>query len=145
MATKHKVVTTGGRKLKEFLRKARAAQARSKQVDVGFHSDQRYPPTADGKQGLPVAQVAAWNEYGREGQPEVPFFRGAIAGAARELIPIMKAGIDPKTMVLDERTAAKVGEAMKGRIEAGIVGAKLIRTRKMLRSVDARTSDADSE
>ena len=71
--------------------------------------------------------------------------RSAVAGAERDLRPILRAGINPKTMELDERTAGQLGEAMTGRIQAEIVGAKLIKTKRMLRSVDARTSDAGSE
>ena len=107
---------TGGRKLREFLRKAKTAKARSEQVDVGFFSSARYPD------GTYVASVAAWNEYGTStGVPERPFFRNAIAGADRAIMPIMKAGIDPKTMALDERTASLVGEVMKARIQQSIV------------------------
>ena len=127
--------------MKAFLRKARAAQARSKQVEIGFFADARYP---DGDK-LPVAQVAAWAEFGTDTRPETPFMRSAIAGAGRELVPILKAGIDPKTMVLDDATAAKVGAAMQSRIQGEIVGAKLIRTRKMLRSVDVKVGDAGRE
>lgn len=130
---------TGGRKLKEYLRKARTAQSKSKKVDIGFFATARYP---DGRQ---VAQVAAWNELGTEHRPEIPFMRNAIAGADRELLPILKAGINPKTMVLDERTAGQLGDAVKGRIRQNIESAKLIDTRKMLDSVDTRIGDAGSE
>ena len=108
--------TTGGRKLAEFLRKAKAAASKSKGVDVGFFKSARYP---DGTQ---VAAVAAFNEFGvpSQGIPERPFFRNAIAGAEREIMPILKAGIDPKTMELDDRTAGHVGEVMKARIQASI-------------------------
>ena len=71
--------------------------------------------------------------------------RNAIAGADRELLPILKAGINPKTMVLDERTAGQLGDAVKGRIRQNIESAKLIDTRKMLDSVDTRIGDAGSE
>ena len=136
-----KAKTTGGRKLKEYLRKARTAQARSKQVDVGFFSESRYPTG----EKLPVALVAGWLEFGTESRPEVPFFRNAIADAPRDILPILRAGIDPKTMVLDERTAGLVGDAVKARMKQNIVDAKLIDTRLMLDSVDRRIGDADSE
>ena len=147
----------GGRKLKEFLRKARAAKNRSKQVDVGFFSSARY------SDGTYVASVAAWQEFGVEGRiPERPFLRTAIAGADRELVPIMKAGIDPKTMELDERTASLLGEVMKARIQRSIVALReppnapstiarkgssnpLIDIGVMRQSVDYEVGDAGSE
>lgn len=111
---------TGGRKLKEFLRKARTARSRSKGVDVGFFKTARYPD------GTPVAAVAAWNQFGVPSQniPERPFFTNAIAGAGRVLNPIIKAGVDPKTMEFTERTAGLVGETMKARIQQSIVDLK---------------------
>ena len=118
--------TTGGRKLKEFLRKAKAAAAKSKGVDVGFFASAKYSPVRQGVKGGQarkphyVATVAAWNEFGTPTIPERPFFRNAIAGADRVLNPIIKAGIDPKTMEFDDRTAALVGEAMKARIQNSI-------------------------
>ena len=110
----------GGRKLKEFLRKARTARKRSKGVDVGFFKTARYPD------GTPVAAVAAWNEFGvpSQGIPERPFFRNAIEGADRVIGPILKAGIDPKDMALDDRTAGIIGEVMKARIQQSIVTLK---------------------
>ena len=112
--------TTGGHKLREFLRRAKAAESKSKGVSVGFFASARYPD------GTPVAAVAAWNEFGvpSMGIPERPFFRNAIAGSEREIMPILKAGIDPKTMELDDRTAGHVGEVMAARIRNSIVALK---------------------
>jgi hypothetical protein len=136
-----KAKTTGGRKLKEFLRRAKSAKARSKKVDVGFFSESRYPTG----EKLPVALVAGWLEFGSESRPEIPFFRSAIGDAPRDLAPILKAGIDPKTMVLDERTAGLIGDKVASRIRENIEGAKLVRTRKLYRSVDRKVGDAGSE
>ena len=104
----------GGRKLAAFLRRAKSAKARSKQTDVGFFSTAKYP------NGLNVAAVAAWNEFGTETIPERPFLRQAISGAERDLLPVLKAGIDPKEMVIDARTAGLLGEVMKARIQQSI-------------------------
>ena len=106
----------GGRKLRVFLRKARSAKSRSKGVDVGFFKTARY------SDGTYVASVAAWNEFGTDDGrvPERPFFRQAIEGADRVINPILKAGVDPQTMELDEQTASAVGAVMVGRIQASI-------------------------
>lgn len=58
---------------------------RSGKVRVGFFDDRRY------EDGLPVAQVAYWNEYGtkrlgvQHGIPERPFMRPAIFERKSEL------------------------------------------------------------
>ena len=118
----------GGQKLDKFLRDARAAQSRSKKVDVGFFSSARYPPVRQGKNGgqkqTPhfVATVAAFNEFGTSaGTPERPFFRNAIADAKKPILEILKAGIDPKDMTMDARLAGIVGEKMKSEIQKSII------------------------
>ena len=104
----------GGKKLAAFLRRAKSAKARSKRTDVGFFSTAKY------SDGTPVAAVAAWNEFGTETIPERPFMRNAISGAERDLLPVLKANIDPKEMRIDARTAGLVGEVMKARIQQSI-------------------------
>ena len=94
-----------------FLRQAKTAKARSKRTDVGFFASAKYPD------GTPAAAVAAWNEFGTETIPERPFIRNAISGADRDLLPILKDGVDPKKMEVDARTAGLLGEAMKARIQ----------------------------
>ena len=56
------------KKLEEIARKMGGGS-----VSVGFMSGATYPD------GTPVAAVAYWNEYGKEGQPPRPFFRRMIA------------------------------------------------------------------
>ena len=69
--------TKGGKKLDEFLRRAKTADGVDT-VEIGFFSDAKYPD------GTPVTNVAAWNEFGTENKdgseriPERPFFRQAI-------------------------------------------------------------------
>ena len=117
---------TGGKKLAAFLRQAKSAKARSKSVDVGFFATARYAPVRQGVRGGQkrkahyVATVAAWNEFGTERIPERPFFRNAISGADKDLMPVIKAGVDPLKMELDARTAGLVGEVMKARIQQSI-------------------------
>lgn len=69
--------------------------------------------------------------------------RGAVSGAEREIIPVARAGINPKTMELDERTAAQIGEVMKSRIRRGIAeDPPLVDTKRLYKSVDAKVRDA---
>ena len=105
----------GGRKLDRFLRRAKAAQGRGvRAVEVGFYSTAKYPD------GTPVTNVAAWNEFGTSRIPERPFFRQAIQGADKDLLPILVENVDPRTMSVDRRTAGLVGQAMQGRIQRSI-------------------------
>lgn len=77
------VQITGGDKLRAHLRKMRENLAEAKEVEVGFFPEDIHP-----KNHIPVAAVAAMNEYGDpanefEGHsapiPPRPFFRYAIA------------------------------------------------------------------
>ena len=108
---------TGGHRLKAFLRKAARAQAGSvKSLEVGFFDSARYPD------GEAVTNVAAKNEFGSktEGIPERPFFRNAIKGAEEELIGIVKAHINTRTLAPTTRLAGLLGESLKDRIQRSI-------------------------
>ena len=83
-------------------------------MQVGFFATAKYDD------GTPVAAVAAWNEFGTKRIPERPFFRQAIQGADRDLVPIIKYNLDPKTLAIDRPLAGKLGTAMKGRIQKSI-------------------------
>ena len=103
----------GGARLRAFFRQAKNAQ-RVDDVQVGFFATAKYDD------GTPVAAVALWNEFGTKRIPERPFFRQAIQGADRDLTPIIKANLDPKTLAIDRPLAGKLGTAMKGRIQKSI-------------------------
>ena len=95
------VKRTGGKKLERFLREAGKGGVSG--VKVGFFSDAKY------QDGTPVAAVAAWNEFGTKNIPERPFFRQAIAGMEDGIANIIKARIDPKKGIVDERLADVIG------------------------------------
>ncbi len=148
MAFSTGVKTSGGKKLEATLKKAE--EARRSKVRVGFFSDAKYD---DGK---PVAEIAAYQEFGIGGVPERPFFRQSIAIMEDELPGKLAKIIDPATMTVDAAAADKVGEYAKGVIQGRIadfadppnaestVLAKgnddpLVRTKKMHDSVDYET------
>lgn len=112
----------GGRKLKEFYRKAKAAQKRGgvRMIEVGFFATARY------QTGVPVPLVAAVNEFGskKAGVPERPFFRQALVGIERELRPIIVGNINPRTMTLDHQTAGLIGQAASDRVKRSIATLK---------------------
>ena len=138
-----KVQQRGGKKLQRLLREAGKGGVSG--VKVGFFSTARY------EDGTPVAAVAAWNEFGTgphtiapkeakvlaftgsEGQtvfaksvqhpgvPERPFFRRAIAEMEDGVSKIVKSGLDPKKMVVDEQLAGRVGAYVQGKIRDSII------------------------
>ncbi len=122
MAISTAVKTTGGKRLSRILREAGRGGVRN--VKVGFFSTAKY------QDGTPVAAVAARNEFGTKNIPERPFFRQALAkmkngGAAN----VVKAGIDPRKMVVNKTLASRVGEYAQGQVRKLIVELKRPRNR----------------
>ena len=111
-----KVQQRGGKKLQRLLREAGKGGVSG--VKVGFFSTAKY------EDGTPVAAVAAWNEFGTETIPERPFFRRAIAEMEGGISKIVKAGIDTKKMVVDDRLADRVGAYAQGQIQESITALK---------------------
>ena len=110
------VKRTGGKKLQRLLREAGKGGVSG--VKVGFFSTARY------EDGTPVAAVAAWNEFGTKTIPERPFFRNALAEMEDGIANIIKAGIDTKKMVVDDRLAGRVGEYVAGQVQESITALK---------------------
>ena len=110
------VKRTGGKKLQRLLREAGKGGVSG--VKVGFFSTAKY------QDGTPVAAVAAWNEFGTKTIPERPFFRNALAEMEDGIANIIKAGIDPKKMVVDDRLAGRVGEYVAGQVQESITALK---------------------
>ena len=107
---------TGGKKLQRLLREAGKGGVSG--VKVGFFSTARY------QDGTPVAAVAAWNEFGTKNITERPFFRRALAEVEDGVSNIIKAGIDTKKMVVDDRLAGRVGEYVAGQVQESITALK---------------------
>ena len=110
------VKRTGGKKLQRLLREAGKGGVSG--VKVGFFSTARY------EDGTPVAAVAAWNEFGTKTIPERPFFRNALAEMEDGIANVIKAGIDPRRMVVEDRLAGRVGEYVAGQVQESITALK---------------------
>ena len=111
----------GGDRLNRWLRIAKTAEGAH--VAVGFFETGRYPD------GTPIAAVAAWNEFGTESSSERPFtikerpfLRPVLKSRAvrNQLRTIIKTGINPNTMRLDQRTAGRMGTYLTGEIQKKI-------------------------
>ena len=111
-----KVQRRGGKKLQRLLREAGKGGVSG--VKVGFFSTAKY------EDGTPVAAVAAWNEFGTETIPERPFFRRALAEAEDGIVKVLKQGIDPEKMVVDDRLAGRVGAYVQGEVQESITALK---------------------
>lgn len=119
----------GGLKAKVYLHKIRAARSLSRSVRVGFFREARYT------NGVSVARVATIHEFGSGPFKERPFFRDALKGAEKVLLPILKAELDPKTLVLTPLIAGRLGLVMSGRIRVSVTKWHVIDTGKLRRSV----------
>lgn len=87
-----------------------------RQLKVGFLKGATYPDT-----NLPVAQVAAWNEFGVSvhNQPPRPFFRIMIAGQAPKWGPMTAALLKANDNDVDA-TLDIMGQEIQGRIKESI-------------------------
>ena len=124
-----KVTTRGGAKLNRYLRSTkRKIRRASRHVDVGFFESARYPPVRTGADGgqkqaaVPVAAVAAWNEFGtrkngKQHTPERPFMRNAIRNSLRDVKEIIRTKVEG---TIENQQAKLVGESIKGHIQLEI-------------------------
>ena len=83
------------------------------EVAVGFMEGATYPD------GTPVAAVAFWNEFGKEGQMPRPFFRQMIA-AESPTWPDKMAKLAKATDYDGPRVLALMGEDIKGALQKSI-------------------------
>jgi hypothetical protein len=75
------VAVKGGDKITRVLQSIGSKLNRANHVNVGFLSSAKYQATVHKPRqgGLPVAQVAFWDEFGTVHSPPRPFFRQMIA------------------------------------------------------------------
>ncbi len=93
---------TGGHKINRFLKKALAAQASSvTSLEVGFFDAEQSRKASANEFGIPSANV-----------PERPAFRAGVDASEDDILQVLRANVDPKTMAVDEATAGKIGTAI---------------------------------
>jgi hypothetical protein len=107
------VTLSGGEKLKAKLAELAGKVGRGGVLHVGFLANATYPD------GLQVAQVAFWNEFGTVNQVPRPFFRRMIRACSgrwgAELGAVLKAtGFDVK------RSLAQMGTRIKDQLVESI-------------------------
>lgn len=89
-------------------------------VNVGWFEDQTY------EDGLPIAKVARWNEFGtKAGIPQRPFMRRTMMKHEKEWIETLKTivqrEIDKDKNINIDRALKKFGEIVKGDIQETIL------------------------
>lgn len=135
---------------------AKYGQGGNKVLRVGFFESATYA-NADGE-SLPVAQVAAWNEFGTESIPPRPFFRTTIRENKKNWVnSAAKLSKEHGT----DKALALVGEHIKGQLTESITSwteppnapatvkkkgfdAPLRDTMTMARSIGVEVSDDES-
>jgi hypothetical protein len=95
------------------LRLQRLASGMSGSVEVGFEKGATYDD------GMPVAQVAFWNEYGTRKIPARPFFRTMLAKQANTL-PKSLAKYLKETGFQGEKTLNIIGQKLQDELVVSI-------------------------
>jgi len=89
------ITLKGGDKIAAALRKIANNLEKGKQLKVGFLANATYPATVHRPKqgGLPVAQVAFWDEFGTKFSPPRPFFRQMIEKNEPTWAPMLVAAL----------------------------------------------------
>jgi hypothetical protein len=115
------VKTIGGKNLKSTLKALNKTKQRS--LSVGFYPNSKYDD------GLPVAQVAFWNEYGTSKIPERPFFRHANSMASKTMISFFKnINISKSKSVINKNEINTIGSMWSNTIQESIEGKNITYT-----------------
>lgn len=94
-------------------------------IKVGFFKTAQYQ-ASQGKPAMPVAMVAAWNEFGTQGRtrstPERPFFRNAIRSRSnhKKIVQTIARNTNAKTGKMGKRGRGQVGRQMVSSIQESI-------------------------
>lgn len=116
-------LVTGGRRLRQWVAKARRNARKPAIVRVGFFESSRYPPDASGKR-QPVAGIAAAHEFGLADLPERAFLRRSVpesAPAVRKAIrQVLRGRSRDHPLALTPEIAQRAGKIVAERIRENI-------------------------
>ena len=95
-------------------------------VNVGWFEDQTY------EDGLPIAKVARWNEFGtKAGIPQRPFMRRTMMKHEKEWIETLKTivqrEIDKDKNINIDKALKKFGEIVKGDMQETILNSGFVK------------------
>ena len=108
------VTITGGDKARRLVDRALKADS-VPSIDIGWFSSAKYDT------GVPIAAVAAWNEFGTIHIPERPFIRNSIRKYKQPILENLAARIDPETLEVTKHLAESVvGEGFKTGLQTEI-------------------------
>lgn len=151
----------GGKKLRKYLEDLQKQAEVDLLLRVGFLEGATHTTKGEGGELVPVAQVAAWNEWGdpKRGRPPRPFFRQMVA-EKRGKWPVSMAKLLKLNQGNLHHTMVMMGEGIAGQLRQSInefedpplkestVKAKgfskpLIDTAEMLRAVDFQVLEGE--
>ncbi|QRE00520.1 hypothetical protein [Burkholderia phage BCSR129] len=110
--------------LEEHIKALQSAE--NVQVDIGWFETEVYPPNEERnrKGGIPIAQVAYWNEFGNSRIPSRPFMRKAAADG-RPKVAALAAKLSPAVLsgqMTIEQALKQIGLLMEGEVVDSIKG-----------------------
>ena len=112
---------SGGERLRAVLAQQKNPPQESKGVAIGFFASAKYP------NGIPVASVAAANEFGTQASstspaniPPRPFMRPTIAQERKAIRDMLHQRADPKTFTVTHQDANAIGAYLAGRLQSQI-------------------------
>ncbi len=108
----------GGKALKAHLAKIAANDGKGAAVNVGFLPDAVYSEDSDNP-GMPVAQVAFYNEFGTSRAPPRPFMRQTVASKSPRWGNALGAALRVSDYEAEPAMAA-MGELIQGQIKQTI-------------------------
>lgn len=111
---KNEVTLKGGDRARVMLARIGTALGKGATVKVGFLAGATYPD------GLSVAQVAFWNEFGTSRAPPRPFFRGMIADKSPTWGKALALNLKD-TNYNGEQTMGRMGQGIKDQLVQSIV------------------------
>ena len=124
---------SGGNRLKSVISHIKTAKPVS--IDYGQHSNATYPD------GLPVAQVALWNEYGTERIPERPSFRHANTLLGNEMAYRLKGfSLEKSDKIVHDRTLHNIGEMAVNNLKQSVTGSGISYTQNAPSTIQSKKS-----
>ena len=125
--------TIGGENLSKILKNIKSKKP--VKMSTGFYPKSTY------SNGIKVASVAFWNEFGTKHNPERPFFRHANIEAKKELNRVIEDSKDNiKPQLLTRNTLSVIGNLWVNNIQKSIAGYNISYTPNASSTIKAKGS-----
>lgn len=98
---------TGGKRARQFVRKAKTAQGGIRSIEIGFYGDNRHPET-----GVPMSNLAAFHEFGTSRVPQRPFMRPGIEAAKPDVVKLLRDKLNSRDLTVGSDLADGIGRTI---------------------------------